>query len=189
LGELSLEPLAPHVRERRTRSLGALDDEPPSPAAPAPRMAYVAGLLAAQRLLASAGMLGNNASPKRSFEVTPPEGRLYDFYLIHCQETAQDQCSKLNSLLKEAGASVWWDMEATDLTAAGMERGVSQSRNVILFLSKGVMSRPFCHSEMRWAKQYKCGIVGVKESDGRHGAVNLPILGKGTGRYRPSGRG
>ena len=60
-------------------------------------------------------------------------------------------------------------MQEQDLTAQGMEEGVSQSRNVILFLSDDVMARPFCNAEQRWAKQYSCNFVGVVEQDDRHG--------------------
>lgn len=173
-----LTAIARH-RSQRSRSLDeneAWDSPAESPGAPVPRRALLEKgpySASSERLLRKAGMLSNNSSPTCRFEITPPAGRVYDFYLIHCQESGQDQCSHLATLLKNAGASVWYDMEASDLTVSGMEQAISQSRSVILFLSKGVMSRPFCHSEMRWAKQYGCGIVGVKEPDCRHGAPDF----------------
>jgi hypothetical protein len=59
-------------------------------------------------------------------------------------------------------------MQAQDLTAQGMEKGISESRNVIIFLSDNVMGRPFCNAEQRWAKQYNCNLIGVVETDSRH---------------------
>ena len=56
---------------------------------------------------------------------------------------------------------MWYDMHAQDLNAAGMEDGIRNSRNVLIFLSDGVMGRSFCQSEQRWGKQYGCGFVGV----------------------------
>ena len=55
-------------------------------------------------------------------------------------------------------------MQAQYLTATGMENGVSQSRNVVLFLSSGYMGRPFCLKELRWAIHYKCIIIGTRRT-------------------------
>ena len=84
------------------------------------------------------------------------------------QATGQDQCRTLQMQLEKRGYSVWYDMTATDLTSEGMEEGVSQSRNVIIFLSDGIMSRPFCLAEQRWALHYGCNLIGLMETDRRH---------------------
>jgi len=76
-------------------------------------------------------------------------------------------------LLKNEGARVWYDMQAHDLTGSGMERGISNAKNFIIFLSHGVMSRPYCQQEQRWAKQYECHLIGVKEEDERHGVPDF----------------
>merc|ERR1712187_585991 len=54
-----------------------------------------------------------------------------------------------------------------------MKVGVSQSRHFLMFLSEGLMTRPFCIKEQRWAIQYNCNIVGVMEIDPRHGKVDI----------------
>ena len=54
-----------------------------------------------------------------------------------------------------------------------MEEGVSQSRNVLIFLSDGYMLSDYCNSELRWGKMYSCNLVGVYESDGRHCPVDF----------------
>ena len=68
-------------------------------------------------------------------------------------------------------------MQAQDLTATGMENGVSQSRNVVLFLSSGYMGRPFCLKELRWAIHYKCIIIGTRRTveNSAAGEEVLPI--------------
>ena len=107
-------------------------------------------------------------NPKRNYAVVPWAERKHDVFINHCQASGQDQCNTLAIQLKAAGASVWYDMQAQDLTAKGMEEGVSQSRCVLMFLSDDLMGRPFCHAEQRWGKLYGCGFVGVVEKDSRH---------------------
>jgi hypothetical protein len=104
----------------------------------------------------------------RLFDVLPMKQREHDVFITHAQASGQDQCGKLHLLLNATGSSVWYDMQAPDLTAEGMERGVSQSRVVLIFLSDGYFTRPFCVKELRWAKLYGCKLIGVVEKDTRH---------------------
>eukprot|EP01047_Picozoa_sp_COSAG01_P071126 COSAG01_NODE_10960_length_2039_cov_2.393299_1_plen_558_part_10 len=99
----------------------------------------------------------------------PLAQREYDFFINHCQSSGQDQCGKLALLMRARGWRVWYDMLAEDLTEQGMEEGVASSRNVLVFLSEGLMSRPFCIKEQRWGIQYGCKFIGVAEFDDRHG--------------------
>ncbi len=101
------------------------------------------------------------------------EARRFDFFITHCQRSGQDQAGKLNLLLTMQGAQVWYDMQAQDLTATGMEQGVSQSRNVLIFLSDGYMKSKFCNSELRWGKLYNCKSIGVYEKDQRHSPADF----------------
>eukprot|EP01043_Picozoa_sp_COSAG02_P056945 COSAG02_NODE_6834_length_3337_cov_28.082149_3_plen_490_part_00 len=107
------------------------------------------------------------------FPVCAKAERKFDYFINHSQASGQDQCANLYQLLTAAGASVWYDMQAQDLTAQGMEEGVSQSRNMLIFLSDGVMGRPFCNAEQRWAKQYGCNLIGVVENDPRHSPADF----------------
>eukprot|EP01045_Picozoa_sp_COSAG04_P003305 COSAG04_NODE_133_length_23964_cov_7.547999_2_plen_212_part_00 len=70
--------------------------------------------------------------------------REYDFYIIHRQASGQDQCKALAMLLEQAGAKVWYDMQASDLTDQGMEKGLANSKNALIFLSDGVMDSDWC---------------------------------------------
>ena len=99
--------------------------------------------------------------------------RNYDFFIKHCQASGQDQCAQLCMLLQQAGASVWHDMSAPDLTDHGMEVAVSQSHNMLMFLSDGLMGRPFINDVQRWATQYGCNFIGIFERDERHGKADF----------------
>ena len=70
--------------------------------------------------------------------------REYDFYIIHRQASGQDQCGNLAKLLEQAGAKVWYDMQASDLTDQGMKDGLANSRNALIFLSDGLMDSGWC---------------------------------------------
>eukprot|EP01045_Picozoa_sp_COSAG04_P022290 COSAG04_NODE_2498_length_4007_cov_2.461361_1_plen_336_part_00 len=107
------------------------------------------------------------------FQVLPMAERKFDIFINHAQASGQDQCKTLYHMLTAAGLKVWYDMQAQDLTAQGMEEGVSQSRNVLIFLSDGIMARPFCNAEQRWAKQYNCKLIGVVEKDTRHSPADF----------------
>eukprot|EP01051_Picozoa_sp_SAG22_P005275 SAG22_NODE_307_length_12666_cov_761.250259_9_plen_543_part_00 len=111
----------------------------------------------------------------RLFDVLPMEQREHDVFITHAQATGQDQCKTLCMLLQQQGKKVWYDMQAVDLTAEGMERGVSQSRAVLIFLSDGYFTRPFCVKELRWAKLYGCALLGVVEKDSRHHAADFGL--------------
>eukprot|EP00935_MAST-01C_sp_MAST-1C-sp1_P000028 g28.t1 len=77
--------------------------------------------------------------------------------------------------LERMGFSVWYDNRADDLTKEGMRRGIINSGAFILFLSAGVLSRPFCgcQFEIRTAIAHKKTIVLIHESDARHGAYDF----------------
>ena len=86
----------------------------------------------------------------------------------HTQASGGDQCRALALMLEARGKRCWYDQDEEIVTKAGMQEGVRNSKNVLVFLSDGVMGRPYCRSEMRWGKQYGCGFVGVREVDERH---------------------
>lgn len=102
-----------------------------------------------------------------SMEPIAIDERENEFFVSHCQ------VASLTASLRDKGHKVWRDIDADNLTARGMEEGVRQSKHLLLFLSKDYMSRPFCISELRWAKQYGCTFVGVIEKDSRRGAADF----------------
>ena len=106
-------------------------------------------------------------------ESVPMAQRQYDFFINHCQKSGQDQCRSLVTELKARGCTVWYDMTAGDISEHGMEVGVSQSRNILMFLSEDLMARPFCQKEQRWGLKYGCKFIGVMEADDRHGKADF----------------
>lgn len=48
-------------------------------------------------------------------------------------------------------AQVWYDNRADDLTKEGMLKGIEQAAAFVLFLSTGVLERPYCQMEIRHA--------------------------------------
>jgi hypothetical protein len=110
---------------------------------------------------------------KMNMAEKPMADRKYDVFINHCQESGQDQCKTLSLLLQIAGLKVWYDMQAQDLTAQGMEEGVADSRCVLMFLSDDLMGRPFCQAEQRWGKLYNCKFVGIVEKDNRHSPADF----------------
>jgi hypothetical protein len=83
----------------------------------------------------------------------------YHFFLSHFQGTGGDQVYQLSLEMQAMGFKTWWvvipriytlahpmkpryDQTASDLTADGMKEGIERSNAFVLFLSKGVESRP-----------------------------------------------
>ena len=46
---------------------------------------------------------------------------------------------------------MWYDNRASDLTKEGMLKGIERAAAFILFLSLGVLQRPYCQMEIRHA--------------------------------------
>ena len=111
----------------------------------------------------------------RCFPVLPMEQRKHDIFITHAQGSGQDQCKWIYEKLTQAGYSVWYDMEESNLTAQGMEEGVSRCRVVLIFLSDSYFTRPFCLKELRWAKLYSCALAGLVEKDTRHGPADFGL--------------
>ena len=54
---------------------------------------------------------------------------------------------------------VWYDNRADDLTKEGMLKGIEQAAAFVLFLSQGVLERPYCQLEIRHALALKKPVV------------------------------
>ena len=94
-------------------------------------------------------------------------------FISHKQGNAADQVHTMSLHLRNLGAEVWYDMNAEDLTRAGMVAGIHESATFVLFLSHGVLERPFCQLEIRRAMQENKPIVLVHEEDSRHGKFDF----------------
>ena len=54
---------------------------------------------------------------------------------------------------------VWYDNRADDLTKEGMLKGIERAAAFVLFLSQGVLERPYCQLEIRHALALKKPVV------------------------------
>ena len=62
---------------------------------------------------------------------------------------------------------------AEDLTKDGMLAGIEEAGAFILFLSTGVLNRPYCQMEIRHALALKKPVVLCHEADARFGSVDF----------------
>eukprot|EP00935_MAST-01C_sp_MAST-1C-sp1_P001514 g1514.t1 len=89
----------------------------------------------------------------------------------HCQATGGDQANATYLELERMGFKVW----ASDLTKEGMLKGIGQAAAFILFLSVGVLQRPYCQMEIRHALALKKPVVLLHESDARYGSFDFRV--------------
>jgi hypothetical protein len=92
-----------------------------------------------------------------------PSGTRTHFFLSHCQATGGDQTNAIYLELRNLGFSCWYnlishasvklhshlspcryDNRATDLTKDGMRHGIEGAAAFLVFLSTGILDRPFC---------------------------------------------
>lgn len=72
--------------------------------------------------------------------------QMWDFFMCHSQKTGGDQVHGLVLELNATNYTTWYDQTVVNVTTRGMELelGVRNSSHFVLFLSRGVLSRPFC---------------------------------------------
>ena len=87
-------------------------------------------------------------------------------------------CSLSLSLIS---LKVWYDNRADDLTKDGMLEGIERAAAFILFLSVGVLTRPYCQLEVRHALALKKPMVLLHGTQ-RGAATDAAIM-----RHRPVG--
>jgi hypothetical protein len=102
-----------------------------------------------------------------------PADKKYHFFISHSQATGGDQANLITSQLEKRGLKIWYDNNMDEITAEGMEKGVSESKAMIVLLTNGMMERSFCQKEMSWALTHGLTMVGVSEQDPRRGAVDF----------------
>ncbi|GIL49750.1 hypothetical protein Vafri_6047 [Volvox africanus] len=96
----------------------------------------------------------------------------WDIFLSHYQGNAGNTVMSLKALLESAspGLRCWLDKDE-DATEVGMRRGVAGSRYYLLFLTQGVLTRPFVQLEAREALALGKPVILVHETDPRFGAA------------------
>ena len=67
------------------------------------------------------------------------------------------------------GFDCWLDQNAATITKESMKLGVASSQVFLIFLSEGVLTRPFCLFEIETALEMKKPLMLMHETDRRHG--------------------
>lgn len=80
----------------------------------------------------------------------------------------------LTLALKDAMSWIcWYDQNIDVITVDGMKEGIENSAVFILFLTKGVLTRPFVQFEIRTALRAKKPFIVLHEEDTRHDAFDF----------------
>eukprot|EP01047_Picozoa_sp_COSAG01_P036979 COSAG01_NODE_2911_length_6875_cov_93.023318_3_plen_601_part_00 len=140
------------------------------------------------------GMLGWDIQQQKGLnnQLKLPKGKKYHFFICHHQSSGGNQARNLYDQLTGLGCKVWYDnaQPAEERVLAGMKRGVKSSMTLLIFLSgrketegepdrngqyEGPFTRWFCHEEMITAQDADCHIMGVMETDRRHGVPDFAL--------------
>ena len=99
------------------------------------------------------------------------------------------QVMTLELRLSAMGFDCWLDQNAAKITKESMKLGVASSRVFLIFLSEGVLTRPFCLFEIETALEMKKPVTLMHETDGRHGKAvrTAPKLGSSVLRLPVAG--
>ena len=71
--------------------------------------------------------------------------------------------------LTQLGFNCWLDQKAETINKQSMAEGVRSSQVFLLFLSEGVLTRPFVLFEIESALKLGKRVMLIHETDGRHG--------------------
>ncbi len=88
-------------------------------------------------------------------------------FLSHYQMYGPDVMDLKGALVK-AGIEkerIWYDKD-NDPSERNMRLGVRNSRYFLLYLTEGVLERPFCRKEIRWCLMYKKDVVLLWKQEG-----------------------
>jgi len=100
--------------------------------------------------------------------LTLPSSFKYHLFISYCQQTAKYQVHSLSKSLEFKQFRVWYDQESDQITETEMLKGVEASKCLLVFLSKSVLTRPFCVLEIRKARSMKRPILFIHEDDRRN---------------------
>lgn len=101
----------------------------------------------------------------------------YDIFLSHLQRNAQDAIIAMQLFLREArpGIQIFVDVDVDmdeGLTET-IRNGVQNCGAFVFFITDGVLASTWCAQELRWALEHRKRIVLVRETDARHGGIDM----------------
>eukprot|EP00217_Crustomastix_stigmatica_P014469 CAMPEP_0183799108 /NCGR_PEP_ID=MMETSP0803_2-20130417/20721_1 /TAXON_ID=195967 /ORGANISM="Crustomastix stigmata, Strain CCMP3273" /LENGTH=577 /DNA_ID=CAMNT_0026043807 /DNA_START=151 /DNA_END=1880 /DNA_ORIENTATION=- len=111
---------------------------------------------------------GGRADLKNVLEILELEQHIFISYR---QSNGQDQVHAIHNELRTRNMTCWWDMQADQITVESMRDGIKKSLAMLVFLTKGSLSRPFTQLEVRTAIEMNKPIILVHETDNRHGGT------------------
>lgn len=129
---------------------------------------HIVGAIAKHLKIEGLSSTGTNGDQNEHYL---PPGKEWHFFISHSQATGGDQANLITNNLEKRGLKIWYDNNMEEITESGMKEGVQKSKAMIVLLTSGMMGRPFCQKEMRWALDCGLDIVGVAEQDPRRGPV------------------
>lgn len=94
----------------------------------------------------------------------------------------------LRASLVQRDWAVWYDNTMENLTAEGMKEGVRNSAVFVLFMTKGVFTRPFVRIEIEEALKERKPIILLHETDDRHGKFDFDTETNVPEDFRPKAR-
>jgi len=92
------------------------------------------------------------------------QGKKWDFFISHRQQTGEHIAHSLHHELGKQGSKTWIDTYEQG-TGSHLVDGIRRSRALILVLTAGVLTRPWCRFEVRTAMIWGVPIFPVHEAD------------------------
>merc|ERR1719410_2110549 len=105
------------------------------------------------------------------------QGTDSDIFLSHLQRNGQDAIIAMRMYLQQAqpGIRTFIDLEVDmkgDLSKT-LHDAVQNCFAFLFFITDGILESKWCAQEIRWAVQYKKNIILVRETDERHGGIDM----------------
>jgi hypothetical protein len=138
--------VTPHVSKISSQQASMSQISPQQPSKPnEPQAASITPSRSTQHQhQVAAALPQGNTKTAQGRPVPLPSNSDNHFFLSHCQSTGGDQTNAIYLELRQLGFACWYDNRADDLTKEGMRQGIVHAAAFLLFLSKGVLDRPFC---------------------------------------------
>mmetsp|Transcript_29513 Transcript_29513/g.75084 ORF Transcript_29513/g.75084 Transcript_29513/m.75084 type:complete len:744 (-) Transcript_29513:78-2309(-) len=108
---------------------------------------------------------------------SPPSVMRFDIFLSHLQRNGQDAIISMRMFLQKSqpGLRTFIDLEVD--MRGGLTNMLKDSIEVcgcfLFFITDGILQSEWCAQELRWAVEFGKTIVLVRETDERHGGIEM----------------
>mmetsp|Transcript_103916 Transcript_103916/g.291007 ORF Transcript_103916/g.291007 Transcript_103916/m.291007 type:complete len:685 (-) Transcript_103916:97-2151(-) len=132
---------------------------------------------ASRQLSVVESLVASQAVPEFSTDSRESHAETYDIFLSHLQRNAQDAIIAMQMFLREArpGIHIFVDVDVDmkDGLQATIKNGVQGCGAFLFFITDGILGSVWCAQELRWAVEFGRNIVLVRETDPRHGGIEM----------------